>query len=63
MRFNGFSKKLYGFDIYYPIYDKTPNLKLNNLKFTFVLFYLLKSTFIIFVLIASIYLISVDYSI
>ena len=33
-----------------PIYGKTLNLKLNNLKFTFVSFYLLNSSFTMFVL-------------
>ena len=43
----------------YSIYNKAQNLRLNNLKFTFVFFHLLSSTFKIFVPIVSIYLISV----
>ena len=47
----------------YPIYNKALNLKLNNLKFTFVFFYFWISTLAIFVPIATIHLISVDDSI
>ena len=44
----------------YLIYNKAINLKLNNLKFILVFFYLFNRTFTIFVPIARIYLISLD---
>ena len=51
---------LFLFLFIYPSYKKVLNLKLNNLKFTFVFFFLLHSNFTIFVPIASIYLMPVD---
>ena len=44
----------------YPFYNQALNLNLNNLKFTFVFFYLLHSTSRIFGSIASMYLTSAD---
>ena len=51
---------LFYFLFMYPVYNRALNLKLNNLKFIFVFFYLVNITFKIFFAIASIFLISVD---